>query len=156
MARLRRKRFADPFGPLGVLFSIPFFVFWFGALIYGIVGQVRDITSIMELRRDASHTTGVALATRSEQWTDSDGTSYSVSFTKVGYTVGTVRHVEEISGRFAVGEKVPIVYDEDEPDVVRPTSGVDTGSIVWDVIEIVFMLGMIAFGIGFARSWYTW
>jgi hypothetical protein len=134
--------------------SIAFFAVWFGILIYGIAGQLVDINSTLELRRHSVHTTGIALSTRSEEWHD-DETAYIVYYTKVGFVVGTDRRVGEIAGKHTTGEKVAIVYDPDNPDVVGSESSIEGGSLVGYFVHIAFMLGMIVFGIGFVISWYS-
>jgi hypothetical protein len=156
MARVRgTRRFSSSFGGvLGGIGSLAFFAFWFGVLVLGLVGEVKDLVSTMQLRDRGIHVTGVALATRSEEWTDSDGEPHRASYTKVGFTAGAVRHVEEITGGHTVGEKVPIVYDPRNPHVVAGESESGTGGLVRHWFGIAFIVGMILFGLGLMRSWY--
>ncbi|GIH64588.1 hypothetical protein [Microbispora siamensis] len=134
--------------------SVAFFTAWFGILISMLVAQVFGIVSALDLGRHGVHTTGVALSTRSETWNDADGDPVTVHYTKIGFTVGTERHVEEISGRYTTGEKVRIVYDPQSVNVVRSEEDTGLGGLVGDFVGVAVLLAMLVFGVSFAISWY--
>ncbi|WP_214415794.1 hypothetical protein [Sphaerisporangium fuscum] len=90
----------------------------------------------------------------SETWNDGDGESTTVHYTKIGFTVGTERHVEEISGRYTTGEKVRIVYDPRSVNVVSGEEDTGLGGLVRDFAGVAVLLAMLVFGVGFAISWY--
>jgi hypothetical protein len=131
-----------------------FFVAWFGFVIVWIGFQVANIVSTFALRESGVHTTAVALSTRSEVWSDEDGT-YTVYFTKVGYTVNDKRYVEEISGAYSAGERIQIVYDAENPEKVAHEKEIGVGGTIISFVFLLFGLGMLAFGISFARDWYS-
>jgi hypothetical protein len=70
--------------------------------------------------------------------------------------VGTERHVEEISGRYATGEKVRIVYDPESVNVVRSEEDTGLGGLVGDFVGVAVLLAMLVFGVSFVISWYRW
>ncbi|NJP24728.1 hypothetical protein OHB01_20355 [Microbispora hainanensis] len=150
MARWSFRRFLSGAG------SVAFFVAWFGILIVALVAQVSNLVSALDLGRHGVRTTGVALATRSETWNDTDGHPITVDYTKVGFTVGAQRHVEEISGRYATGEKVRIVYDPENVNVVRSEEDTGLGGLAGHFVLIAILLAMLVFGVSFVFSWYRW
>ncbi|GIH48098.1 DUF3592 domain-containing protein [Microbispora rosea] len=136
--------------------SFAFFAAWFGILIVMLVAQVFDIVSALDLGRHGVRTTGVALSTRSETWNDTDGHPITVNYTKIGFTVGTQRHVEEISGWYATGEKVRIVYDPESVNVVRSEEDTGLGGLAGNFVGIAILLAMLVFGVSFVFSWHRW
>ncbi|MEU8176983.1 DUF3592 domain-containing protein [Microbispora hainanensis] len=150
MARWSSRRYLSGVG------SVAFFAAWFGILLVMLVAQVSGIVTALDLGRHGVRTTGVALSTRSETWHDTDGHSYTVNYTKIGFTVGTQRHVEEISGRYATGEKVRIVYDPENVNVVRSEEDTGPGGLAGHFVVLAILLAMLVFGVGFVFSWYRW
>nr|WP_157474737.1 DUF3592 domain-containing protein [Parafrankia sp. EUN1f] len=122
-----------------------FLLFWNGVVIHGLVSD-------LSFRNDGAHTTAVALSTRSETWQDEDG-SYTVHFTKVGYTVDGEKYVREISGSFEEGRRLDVLYDRGNPGEVRNPSDVGIGSIIGGVVFLIFGIGMLGFLVSFVRDW---
>lgn len=123
------------------------FTFYFGGMILVTIGFVTDIVLIFKLLDRGIHVAGVALATRSNEITDSDDHSHTFHHTKVGFGRGADRHVVEIRGEYVVGQHVPMVYDPDRPYKAMAESHIRNGGLMKYFFAFVILLGMVGLGI---------
>jgi hypothetical protein len=155
--RARRRR-GRRFG--SAVFDIVFFVAWFGFVVFWIVAVSLSTVQNIHLRGSGVHANGVALSTRSETSTSYNSDTHTSTtttdyYTTIQYTVGDKRYVEEISGSYAKGKRVDIVYDPEHPETVAPEGDVSIGGLIFDFVFLAFGLGMLGFGILFVRGWYS-
>lgn len=91
---------------------------------------ISKTVAMSRLRVRGVHVTGVALDTWTERRTDKDGDYTHTEYrTKVGFIVGTDRHVVTIDGTYAVGQGVPMVYDLDNPHVANSESNIRSSEV---------------------------
>jgi hypothetical protein len=155
--RVRRRR-GRRFG--SIVFDIVFFGAWFGIVVFWIVAVSLSTVEAIHLRESGVHANGVALSTRSETSTSYDSDTHTTTtttdyYTTIQYTVDDKRYVEEISGSYAKGKRVDIVYDPEHPETVAPKSDVGIVGLIVHFALLAFGLGMLGFGISFVRSWYS-
>lgn len=151
MRRGRRFRVFDPLFGIGSVAFFAVFIGISGFIAWGHVGELRET---LRLRESGVHAEAVALETRSETWTGSDNTTYTVYYTKVGFTRGSEKVVEEIKGKYRAGEKVEVVYERKVPGSVKAASDTDGGGVASAVFRLLFSLAFVVFGITFAVGWY--
>jgi hypothetical protein len=153
-----RRRRGRRFGSLVI--DTVFFAAWFGFVAFWIVAVSMSIVEAIHLRGAGVHTNGVALSTRSETSTSYDSNTHTTTtttdyYTTIQYTVGDKRYVEEISGSYAKGKPVDIVYDPEHPETLAPESDIGIGGLTIRFVFLAFGLGMLGFGISFVRNWYS-
>lgn len=116
-----------------------------GFMSFGIFYWVQDIGAIYSLREHGVHVTGVAVANWTEYLIDSEGDVHEVEHTKVDFTVGEERRVADVLGKYFVGTGVPVVYDPDDPGIVKSEAEIGTGGLVRSYALLVFcILGVIS------------
>jgi hypothetical protein len=155
--RVRRGR-GRRFG--SIVIDTLFFAAWFGFVAFWIVVVSMSIVEAIHLREAGVHTNGLVLSTRSETSTSYDSNTHTTTtitdyYTTIQYTVGDKRYVEEISGSYAKGKRVDIVYDPDHPETLAPESDIGIGGLTVRFVLLAFGLGMLGFGISFVRNWYS-
>lgn len=153
-----RRRGGRRFG--STVLNIVFFAAWFGFVVFWIVVVSVSIVEAVHLRESGVHANGVALSTRSETSTSYDSNTHTTStttdyYTTIQYTVGDKRYVEEISGSYAKGKRVDIVYDPEHPETLAAESDVGIVGLTVRFVFLAFGLGMLGFGISFVRNWYS-
>ncbi|GLK12505.1 hypothetical protein GCM10017600_59150 [Streptosporangium carneum] len=67
-------------------------------------------------------------------------------YAKIAFVVGGDRHVEEIEGKYAEGDEVPIIYVADDPSVVDSESHIvplQRGAVAVVIMLLVEIVGVL-------------
>lgn len=110
------------------------------ALLVGVTVQVGR-TDLLNMVREGGRASAIVTSTE-------DGV---IEVTYQNEQVGTV--TTELDADAAVGDKVEIVYDRDDPFRVRPLSEPVRSDLTWLIVGIATLIGLISLG---SMQWSAW
>ncbi|MFF4416522.1 hypothetical protein ACFYY8_28700 [Streptosporangium sp. NPDC001559] len=148
MVRRSRRRFR-PFGDrkVGEVLLDVVMVLCCLALVAGMLFMMGAMVVMgfwnVDMYLHGGRTTATAMSTRAVEQRTGEG-SGTLHFTRIGFVVKDDRHVVEIPGEYAEGEKVSIIYDTDDPMTVGKESQVGIFALLFAIFLAVILLWAVA------------
>ncbi len=138
------RRFGEPGGAHLFLRAVSVLVVVLLVILWGVVHVILTMNSIklFNLQLHGVRSTGTVVSIRSVPQRKSPPAYYA----KIAFVAGGDRHVEEIEGKYAEGDEVPIIYVADDPSVVDSESHIvplQRGAVAVVVMFLVEIAGVL-------------
>ncbi|MER7132264.1 DUF3592 domain-containing protein [Streptosporangium saharense] len=110
---------------------------------WGLFIGVMEGVSSFDMYFHGVRATATVVSTRAVEQRTGEGGG-TLHFTKIGFLVKDDWRVAEVSGEYSEGEKIPIIYDADDPSVVDKEFKVGVTSLLFGIISAAVLLGVVA------------